>query len=386
MRSSKSSSDDHNSPRRDAHAASRSRKSSSVRARNSASYGNESLPRAGDKAKPRRAQEVRQAAHDAHGYKTHGHSIHSHGTRHRMPDLDALDEAARRRREKLQQRRNNKRRASQNAAAPGQGVALHKSRRWMGALAGVLVIAGGVAVLSRPEFNVAQVKIEGAHLTSPQILKRAQASITGKNIARVDLGRVEKFLRSQAPVEDVRVSRLAAWPPQVVVSLEERKPFARVGGGDTWLIVDKSGMPFRRANAKDENLQAIHNDVWKPALGVKLPSSSWVKARSFVQLLEEEQRAGRKWSLRRVYFDKHDFASLRLSGGKHNETLVQLGNDDWRRKLARARDTFAYFDKTGRRASTLNLITYAVPVYTPIITPQTDKRRADASLKTDTDS
>ena len=294
-----------------------------------------------------------------------------------MPDLEALEEAARRRREKVERRRNSKRRAAKNAGEVAQTP--RKSRRWVGALVGVLVVACGVLALTRPEFNVTRVEVVGAHLTDAQVLKRVQTSITGQNIVRADLRRSEKFLRTQAPVESVQVRRLAVWPPQVAVSLRERTPFARVGGGDSWWIVDRAGVPFRRENVRDADLQAIHHDVWKPVLGEKLPPASWQKARDFVTLLAQEKRKGHDWSLRRIYFDEHDFASVRLASGTHRETLVQLGNDDWRRKLARARETFAYFDKTGRRARTLNLITYAVPVYTPIVPPQSEKRRADAA-------
>ncbi len=372
---------DDNSTQRSQSSARRPNATSSTRTdarlRTVAPEGDNSSPRDTDQTQSRRAQETRQAAHDAHGFKTRGHSLHSHQTRHRVPDLEALEEAARRRREKVERRRNSKRRAAKNAGEVAQTP--RKSRRWVGALVGVLVVACGALALTRPEFNVSRVSVEGARLTDAQVLRRVQFSITGKNILRADLRRTENFLRTQAPVESVQVQRLATWPPQVMVSLQERTSFARVGGGDSWWIVDRAGVPFRRENVRDADLQAIHHEVWKPVLGEKLPLASWQKARDFVTLLAQEKREGHDWSLRRIYFDEHDFASVRLASGAHRETLVQLGNDDWRRKLARARDSFAYFDKTGRRARTLNLITYAVPVYTPIVPPQAEKRRADAA-------
>ena len=375
---------DDNSTRRSQHSARRPNATSSTRTdarlRTVAPEGDNSSPRDTDQTQSRRAQETRQAAHDAHGFKTRGHSLHSHQTRHRVPDLEALEEAARRRREKVERRRRSKRRAAQTLdASHNTANAPRKSRRWIALGVGVLAVGCGALALTRPEFNVSRVSVEGARLTDAQVLRRVQSSITGQNIVRADLRRSEKFLRTQAPVESVQVQRLATWPPQVMVSIQERTPFARVGGGDSWWIVDRAGVPFRRENVRDADLQAIHHDVWKPVLGEKLPPASWQKARDFVTLLAQEKREGHDWSLRRIYFDEHDFASVRLASGTHRETLVQLGNDDWRRKLARARETFAYFDKTGRRARTLNLITYAVPVYTPIVPPQSEKRRADAA-------
>lgn len=356
------------------------------RARHSAPYGNEALPPdAPEKSsdKHRRADQVRQAAHDAHGFQTHGHvalppgaprptkahipkthAPKSHGSRrHKMPDLDALDEAARQRRERLARRK----RVRVAAAKASQKVVRPSKRgRWALALSTVLVMGVGVLAFTRPEMNVQKVKIEGAHLTDPQMLSRVQSSLVGKNVLRTGLSKTEKFLASQPPVESVSVKRLASWPPQIAVSVVERTPFARVGDDQNWWVVDKNGVPFRRAQKLDENLHAIYFENIAPVAGEKLPAPTWNRALQFVRVLEDEKRAGREWKLRRIYFDGHGFASLRMTGGAHNETLVQLGNDDWRRKLARARAAFAYFDQTGRRASRLNLITYAVPVYTPI--------------------
>ena len=357
------------------------------RARRSAPYGNEALAPKSDAAKAveakssdkhRRADQVRQAAHDAHGFQTHGHvtippgaprparahTAKSHASRrHRMPDLDALDEAARQRRERLARRK----RVSVAAAKASQKVARPSKRgRWVLGLLGIATLGAGFVALTRPEMNVRKVAIEGAHLTSPQLLARVQSSLVGKNILRVDSTKTKKFLETQPAVESVEIKRLASWPPQISVSITERTPFARVGDKQNWWVVDQSGVPFRRAQKLDDNLHAIYFENIAPEAGEKLPASSWNRASQFVRVLDDEKRAGLEWKLRRIYFDRHGFASLRLTGGAHDETLVQLGNDDWRRKLTRARAAFAYFDQTGRRASRLNLITYAVPVYTPI--------------------
>ena len=376
------------------------RSSRASRARRSEPYGNEALStnagetKSGDKH--RRAEQVRQAAHDAHGFQTHGHVVipagaprpaktHStkahtakshHSRRHKMPDLDALDEAARQRRERLARRK----RVSAVAAKASQKV-VRPSKRGRSAFAVLTVLAVGTGVLAftRPEMNIQSVKISGAHLTDPQVLARVQTSLVGKNILREGLSKTEKFLASQPPIESVKIGRLASWPPQISVSIAERIPFARVGDDTNWWVIDKSGVPFRRAQKLDEKLHAIYFENVLPIAGKSLPTPTWNRALQFVRVLDDEKRAGNEWKLRRIYFDRHGFASLRLTGGAHNETLVQLGNDDWRRKLARARAAFAYFERTGRRASRLNLITYTLPVYTPITSQIAKKNRVATS-------
>jgi hypothetical protein len=87
--------------------------------------------------------------------------------------------------------------------------------------------------------------------------------------------------------------------------------------------------------------------------------------REFALSLSRSEQKGTRWSLRRLYFDKQGFASLRLTGGAHDEMLIQMGSDNWSKKLQRARQALTYFEATGRRAAVLNLISYSMPTWTP---------------------
>jgi hypothetical protein len=202
-------------------------------------------------------------------------------------------------------------------------------------------------------------------LTPPDVLEQAQAKLVGQNWLRVRTGEVAQPLKELPPVQNARIVRRLAWPPQLTIAITERQPFVRVGNDRAWWVADKNGVPFRLARAGDEKLDAIYDATWTPIAGKPLDKEEWARARQFSALLARERAAGHNWKLRRVYFDTHGFASLRLTGGFHDETLVQLGGEEWPQKLERARQSLAYLKETGRRAGVVNLITYAMPVWTP---------------------
>ena len=174
-----------------------------------------------------------------------------------------------------------------------------------------------------------------------------------------------KALRTLPTVKSARITRALHWPPHLHLAIEEREPFVRVGGGDEWWVVDESGVPFRPAqkSPEDEKLFAITNPKFEPIAGKPLAKEEWEPAFQLASTLSAQKNA---WPLRRIYFDKNGFASLRLQGGRHDEMLIRLGGDRWPEKLDRARLALEYFDRTNQRAKTLNLVSYIMPQWTPV--------------------
>jgi len=339
-----------------------------------------------------RAQQFRQAAHDVQGFETHGHVVKPHSEEEAEPQSAAEDFAppanvaavgeaeqeARReqlRNERLQQeqlqkerwqRERLKRKAEIHARRRDRNsIGWKRVRRltWVAtAIVGMEVV--GLS-LTQPEMNVRRVAIEGAHLTPQDAVEHAQTTLVGQNWLRARTGEAVKSLKALPVVQNVRVVRRLAWPPQLAIAIVERQPFVRVGNDRAWWVADKNGVPFRPARAEDDKLDAIYDATWAPIAGKPLDKEEWMRARQFSALLAQERASGHDWKLRRVYFDTHGFVSLRLTGGFHDETLVQLGGEEWPQKLERARQSLAYLQESGRRAGVLNLITYAMPVWTP---------------------
>ena len=132
-------------------------------------------------------------------------------------------------------------------------------------------------------------------------------------------------------------------------------------------MVDENGVPFRRAQKGDENFYALTGPKLQPQPGVPLPKTQWQESARLVTALNQAgSTPGGRWSLRRVYFDKNGFAALRLQGGAEDELLIRLGGDRWEEKLQKARIALAFFQRSGERAQSLNLVSYNVPQWTPL--------------------
>ena len=241
-------------------------------------------------------------------------------------------------------------------------------------LALILLLAGsvelGVAVLTSPRFQVTETTISGAQITPQEDVAAIQQSLVGQNWARAKTSDALKKLQAIPTVKSARIVRALHWPPTLHIQLEERTPFARVGAGNDWWITDEDGVPFRRARQNnqrsDENFYALTSPKLQPQLGRPLPKTEWQNCARLVNALNAAgSTPSAKWNLRRVYFDKNGFAALRLQGGSQDELLIRLGGDRWEEKLEKARMALSFFEVSGKRAQSLNLVSYNVPQWTP---------------------
>ena len=233
-------------------------------------------------------------------------------------------------------------------------------------LCAVLVAEGAAALLSSPQCAISQVTVQGAQETPAVDLDLICTALIGQNFLRADkkgaIARAEKL-------PTVASAHLAhdwlTWPPRLVLSVTERTPFARVGAGSNWWVVDEKGVPFRPATAEDEKLYAVTSRRLVPKAGEALDAAAWKPVVEFAGALSRDAELAGGWNLRRVYFDKHGFASLRLTGGQNDETLVQLGAEGWPEKLQAARWALNDIAARGRHAASINLISSSVATWTP---------------------
>jgi hypothetical protein len=281
-------------------------------------------------------------------------------------------------------------RSSRRHHAPAGKPLWKRARR----LAAFLVLVGVVeltaAALTSHDFRVQAVEISGLDVTAPTAVRPYADELVGQNWLRANTADTLKAVRALPAVRSASVERTLQWPPQLELRVEERQPFARVGAGGDWWVVDEEGVPFRRARKADERLYAVTSTALAPQPGVALRHDSWEPVVTFARALSQDDGAsggkGRQWALRRIYFDKDGFASLRLEGGTHDELLVRLGAGRWPEKLQRAHQALEWFEQTGSRASELNHVSYNMPVWTPRIasgngqsaTHETDSGKPDS--------
>jgi hypothetical protein len=245
----------------------------------------------------------------------------------------------------------------------------------------------GFAALTAPQFNIQTVSISRVQDTPQLQLYALAEKLRGQNLIRVNRAATEKAVEKLPTVASAHVVRLLAWPPKVELRVEERQPILIVGAGNDWWVADAQGVVFRRAAAKDAALYQVVAPEFSPPQGLKpgsrLEAITWARAVALNGAIRSDNRvvaasetgdavAGDNayWQLRRIYFDKDGLASLRLTGrGQlkgHDEMLLRLGDDHWHEKLARARVALSYFEKTGRRAEELDLVSLERPVWLPI--------------------
>ena len=113
--------------------------------------------------------------------------------------------------------------------------------RWV--LIGLAVIAvpvAALAVLASPIFDVSEVKVQGATYTDPALLATVIDGLIGDPVLLVDTKAIEKQLRADPWVENVKVA--TDFPHGVHIDIRERKPVAAFQGGDgRFRIIDYEG-------------------------------------------------------------------------------------------------------------------------------------------------
>ncbi|MEO6907514.1 MAG: FtsQ-type POTRA domain-containing protein [Abditibacteriaceae bacterium] len=231
------------------------------------------------------------------------------------------------------------------------------------------VVELGTASLTASHFNVQGVRLEGLASTPVAPVQEIAQKLVGQNWFRANSSLVVQNIKKIPTVDTVRVRHVIAWPPQLEVVVQERQPFAMIGGGSQWWLVDTKGVPYQMVNqSQATNLDAITCPAFHPQLGKPLPQGQWQKITTLFDNMQADQlqaQQGFRWNLRQVSFDRNGNVSLQLKDAPHQELLVQLGNDQWSAKLHQARLALTYLDKTGQRAKVLNFISYKIPTWTP---------------------
>lgn len=304
------------------------------------------------------------------------------------PDVDRRKSVRRKRRARSsnrleQQAPQSERRRLRDRRAP----AWMRIRKFAFVLVAVAIFELGLATLTAPQFSVVAVEpINGLHLTPENKVQVLAAGLIGQNWLRVQTNPVELRMESIPTVREVQVTRALDWPPRLELTVQEREPFARVGVNGQWWVVDQEGVPFRRASKADEKLYAITGPVFEPHLGQALPTPLWRSVLSFTDSLEQETERNHRWALRRIYFDKNGYASLRLRDAEQQDLLLRLGNAQWGQKLERAQQALDFFAATGRDPEILDLRSFQRPTWRPRNADQEGDQGMEQQAPTETDS
>lgn len=122
------------------------------------------------------------------------------------------------------------------------------------AVLGTAAFAGWV-VLGSSWLAAEQVSVKGEHaLSERQILAAADVDV-GTPMLRLDLDAVVQRVAALLPVAHVSVHR--AWPHTITITITERQPVATIYRANSWWMVDKEGVVFRRSPGRVAGLPVV---------------------------------------------------------------------------------------------------------------------------------
>ena len=119
-------------------------------------------------------------------------------------------------------------------------------RRLVGVVLGVGLVAGALwLVFGSSVLAVSGVRVEGTHVLTPSVVRRAAQVPLGGPLATADLSAVTRRVERLPSVKSVDVSR--SWPDSVRIDVTERQPVAAVEdpGSGRLRGVDEDGVVFR---------------------------------------------------------------------------------------------------------------------------------------------
>jgi cell division protein FtsQ len=130
---------------------------------------------------------------------------------------------------------------------------------------GVLLVLGGLAwlVYGTPVLGVRDVRVLGTELLTAQQVQQATGVSDDEPLARVDLDHVRARVRAIPAVDRVVVRR--SWPSTLIVEVVERTPVAAVPSGQSFTLIDRSGVPYRQVGARPADLPLLRLATPGPA-------------------------------------------------------------------------------------------------------------------------
>ena len=118
-------------------------------------------------------------------------------------------------------------------------------RRWWPLVAIVIILSGAGLLAHSPWLSVSEIEILGS-VRSDADARIAESGVgEGALLLWVDTGAVERAVRGDPWVRDVRVDKV--WPDRLVVEIAERRPVVWIEGVLGWMLVASDGTVVDRA-------------------------------------------------------------------------------------------------------------------------------------------
>jgi cell division septal protein FtsQ len=207
----------------------------------------------------------------------------------------------------------------------------------------VLFVAAYRSLLISPLLEVTRINVSGCQQLDPQVLIEQAGIPSGANILSLDLTAIHRRVTSHPRVLAAVITREI--PDRILIEIEERQPLAMVRAHDFYLV-DMEGVCFARAApAKNPGLPIISGlDPDTLGLGRHLPQEFTTRIQDF----HRECQRQLPWRLiSEITWDRDAGLSFfTLRGG----IQVDLGRNDYGRRIARLERVLRYLEKNGAYA------------------------------------
>lgn len=200
-----------------------------------------------------------------------------------------------------------------------------------------------------PTFALRRVSFTGmTHATESDLLRLGSLG-PGQNLFQLDIGAIEKALRTYPWIKTVEVSR--HFPDAVSVKITEHVPEAIVQLGDLYLL-DADGDPFKRVQADDNLDLPLVSGLDRDAY-VKAPEDAEARFRDALQVVRAyaASSAGKDTRVSEARIENEEVV-LVLSGEGQE---IRMGDGDMDQKLERLAKVKAELKKRGLVADVIHL-------------------------------
>lgn len=150
-------------------------------------------------------------------------------------------------------------------------------------------------------FDIQKIKVENnAYYTVEQVVEMSGLK-TGKNIFKVSVRNAKQKLLKDPYIKNVNVHRRL--PGKVIIDVEERKEYAAVPSGETYILIDEDGLVLRKTKTAPALPLIVGMTVDKAQPGKSLKVENNASLTDTLALLGETGD-------NEIYFKKIDISSI----------------------------------------------------------------------------
>ncbi len=214
-----------------------------------------------------------------------------------------------------------------------------------GLLAFVMVYAYNYA-LCADYFLLKHAIVRGSKRVSEEEIKTLAGISTPLNILTVSPEKMARTIEKNPWIRNASVGR--EFPDRLIIEITERKAAAILEKGSDLYLVDRDGAVFKKFEAGDGVDVPVFTGFYR---NNNLRGDLLKKAFSFLDYLSGSDHFPRIWNVSEIYVDDvHDFSVV-----TDNHLFLDLGFEDYERKLKRLRRVMADLARSGFEGRSLSI-------------------------------